>query len=207
MRKLNVVHVCDHLGWAGSRMHGVKRLFAWMMPRFDRVAHHSASLVSLRKKDLSDGTLEQLGIDVTYLGAPQVRSGDVHASVEGAAGQAGRRRPPARLRRHDLRTAVCGVDGHSRGAARAREPHRHAVVPEARRQGARALHRHRHRGLGVDGGIHDACAARCRPIAPTSSTSVRRSTSSRARARSTEEIAAARARPRHSRRRRPRSAA
>ena len=67
MRTLNVVHVCDHLGWAGSRMHGVKRLFAWMMPRFDRT-RVTASLVSLRRKDLSDGTLEQLGIDVTYLG-------------------------------------------------------------------------------------------------------------------------------------------
>ena len=67
VRKLNVVHVCDHLGWAGSRMHGVKRLFAWMMPRFDR-ERFTASLVSLRKKDLSDDTLEQFGIDVTYLG-------------------------------------------------------------------------------------------------------------------------------------------
>ncbi len=67
MRKLNIVHVCDHLGWAGSRMHGVKRLFAWMMPRFDRT-RFTASLVSLRKKDLSDGTLEALGIDVSYLG-------------------------------------------------------------------------------------------------------------------------------------------
>ena len=67
MRKLNIVHVCDHLGWAGSRMHGVKRLFAWMMPRFDRT-RFTASLVSLRRKDLSDGTLEALGIDVSYLG-------------------------------------------------------------------------------------------------------------------------------------------
>ncbi len=67
MRKLNIVHVCDHLGWAGSRMHGVKRLFAWMMPRFD-TTRFTASLVSLRRKDLSDDTLEQFGIDVTYLG-------------------------------------------------------------------------------------------------------------------------------------------
>jgi glycosyltransferase involved in cell wall biosynthesis len=67
MRKLNVVHVCDHLGWAGSRMHGVKRLFAWMLPRFDR-ERFTASLVSLRRKDLSEDTLEQFGIDVTYLG-------------------------------------------------------------------------------------------------------------------------------------------
>jgi glycosyltransferase involved in cell wall biosynthesis len=66
MRRLTIVHVCDHLGWEGSRMHGVKRLFAWMIPRFD-AARFDVSLVSLRKKDLSQDTLEQLGIDVTYL--------------------------------------------------------------------------------------------------------------------------------------------
>ena len=66
MRKLNVVHICDHLGWAGSRMHGVKRLFAWMIPRFDR-ERFNVSLISLRKRDLSDDTLEGLGVDVTYL--------------------------------------------------------------------------------------------------------------------------------------------
>lgn len=63
---LNIVHVCDHLGWEGSRMHGVKRLFAWMIPRFDRT-RYTVSLVSLRRKDLSEDTLEQFGIDVTYL--------------------------------------------------------------------------------------------------------------------------------------------
>jgi len=65
-RTLNVVHVCDHLGWEGSRMHGVKRLFAWMIPRFDR-SRFNVSLISLRRKDLSEDTLEQFGIDVTYL--------------------------------------------------------------------------------------------------------------------------------------------
>jgi glycosyltransferase involved in cell wall biosynthesis len=64
--KLNVLQVCDHLGWEGSRMHGVKRLFAWMMPRFDR-SRYNVSLVSLRKKDLSEETLDALGIDITYL--------------------------------------------------------------------------------------------------------------------------------------------
>jgi glycosyltransferase involved in cell wall biosynthesis len=64
--KLNVLQVCDHLGWEGSRMHGVKRLFSWMMPRFDP-ARFNVSLVSLRKKDLSEETLESLGIDITYL--------------------------------------------------------------------------------------------------------------------------------------------
>ena len=66
MRKLNIVHICDHLGWPGSRMHGVKRLFAWMIPRFDR-SRFNVSLISLRKRDLSDDTLENLGIDVTYM--------------------------------------------------------------------------------------------------------------------------------------------
>ena len=65
-RKLNVLQVCDHLGWEGSRMHGVKRLFAWMIPRFDP-ARYNVSLVSLRKRDLSEETLDALGIDITYL--------------------------------------------------------------------------------------------------------------------------------------------
>lgn len=65
-RRLNVLQVCDHLGWEGSRMHGVKRLFAWMIPRFDP-ARYNVWLVSLRKKDLSEETLESYGIDITYL--------------------------------------------------------------------------------------------------------------------------------------------
>src|ERR671910_1719180 len=65
-RRLNIVHICDHLGWEGSRMHGVKRLFAWMIPRFNKERYH-VSLISLRKQDLSADTLEEFGIDVTYL--------------------------------------------------------------------------------------------------------------------------------------------
>jgi glycosyltransferase involved in cell wall biosynthesis len=64
--RLNVLQVCDHLGWEGSRMHGVKRLFSWMIPRFDP-ERFNVSLVSLRRKDLSEETLEALGIDITYL--------------------------------------------------------------------------------------------------------------------------------------------
>jgi len=66
VRKLNVVHICDHLGWPGSRLHGVKRLFAWMLPRFDR-DQFDVSLVSLRQPDTSADTLENLGIRVIYL--------------------------------------------------------------------------------------------------------------------------------------------
>jgi glycosyltransferase involved in cell wall biosynthesis len=47
-------------------MHGVKRLFAWMIPRFD-ASRFNVSLISLRKKDLSADTLEEFGIDVTYM--------------------------------------------------------------------------------------------------------------------------------------------
>jgi glycosyltransferase involved in cell wall biosynthesis len=66
MRKLNIVQICDHLGWTGSRMHGVKRLFAWMIPRFD-ADRFNVSLISLRRRDESEDNLERLGIDVTYL--------------------------------------------------------------------------------------------------------------------------------------------
>jgi glycosyltransferase involved in cell wall biosynthesis len=66
LKKLNVLQVCDHLGWEGSRMHGVKRLFSWMIPRFDP-SRYNVSLVSLRKKDLSEETLESMGIDISYL--------------------------------------------------------------------------------------------------------------------------------------------
>jgi hypothetical protein len=47
-------------------MHGVKRLFAWMIPRFDGT-RFNVSLVSLRKKDLSEETLESLGVEIEYL--------------------------------------------------------------------------------------------------------------------------------------------
>ena len=65
-RRLNVVQICDHLGWPGSRMHGVKRLFAWMIPRFDP-ARFNVSLISLRAPDTSGDRLEDHGIDVSYL--------------------------------------------------------------------------------------------------------------------------------------------
>jgi len=66
VKRLNVVHICDHLGWAGTRIHGVKRLFAWMIPRFD-TDRFDVSLISLRKPDSSPDTLEAQGIPVTYL--------------------------------------------------------------------------------------------------------------------------------------------
>jgi glycosyltransferase involved in cell wall biosynthesis len=66
LSKIKVLQICDHLGWEGSRMHGVKRLFAWMIPRFDHT-RFDVSLLSLRKKDVSDDTLESFGFPVHYL--------------------------------------------------------------------------------------------------------------------------------------------
>jgi glycosyltransferase involved in cell wall biosynthesis len=79
--RLNVVHICDHLGWEGSRMHGVKRLFAWMIPRFDQ-SRFNVSLISLRKQDLSADTLEEFGIDVTYLARHKFDPGTYQALLK-----------------------------------------------------------------------------------------------------------------------------
>src|ERR671912_964308 len=79
--RLNVVHICDHLGWEGSRMHGVKRLFAWMIPRFDK-KRFNVSLISLRRKDLSADTLEEFGIDVTYMARHKFDPGSFQALLK-----------------------------------------------------------------------------------------------------------------------------
>lgn len=65
--KINVMHICDHLGWEGSRMHGVKRLFTYIFPRHN-TERFNVSLVSLRKRDLSEEKLEDYGINIHYLG-------------------------------------------------------------------------------------------------------------------------------------------
>ena len=65
--KINVMHICDHLGWEGSRMHGVKRLFTYIFPRHNR-ERFNLSLVSLRKRDLSEERLEDYGLNIYYLG-------------------------------------------------------------------------------------------------------------------------------------------
>ena len=83
MRPLNVVQICDHLGWTGSRMHGVKRLFAWMIPRFDS-NRFNVSLISLRKQDESEDNLERFGIQRHVSGPGQVRPSDVAGVVAGA---------------------------------------------------------------------------------------------------------------------------
>ena len=130
--KLNVLQVCDHLGWEGSRMHGVKRLFAWMIPRFDP-ARFNVSLVSLRKKDLSEETLESLGIDITYLHKSKFDPATLPALLKVID-----RKQIDILHLHGYGATTFGrmAGGDAAAAddpARAREPDRHAVVPEDRR--------------------------------------------------------------------------
>ncbi len=62
-------------------MHGVKRLFAWMIPRFD-TSRFNVSLISLRRKDLSADTLEEFGIDVTYLARHKFDPGTFQALLK-----------------------------------------------------------------------------------------------------------------------------
>jgi glycosyltransferase involved in cell wall biosynthesis len=62
-------------------MHGVKRLFSWMIPRFDR-DRFNVPLVSLRKKDLSEETLDSLGIDITYLNRSKFDPGTLPALLD-----------------------------------------------------------------------------------------------------------------------------
>jgi hypothetical protein len=66
MRALNILHICDDLGWEGSRMHGPTRLLGWTLPRFD-AARFNVSLASLRKRDRPGELLESMGVTVSYL--------------------------------------------------------------------------------------------------------------------------------------------
>ena len=64
---IRVLHIADKFGVSGSSVHGVTRLFAWWMPRFNP-ARCCAKLVGLRPPDAACATLEQTGIEVISLG-------------------------------------------------------------------------------------------------------------------------------------------
>ncbi len=128
-RPIRVLQICDHLGWEGSRMHGVKRLFAWMIPRFDR-SRFQVSLVSLRKRDLSEETLDALGIDITYLEKSKFDASTLARAPQGDRPEADRRPAPAWVWSHDVRPAGGGPAWAAGGPPRARQPHVDAMVPE-----------------------------------------------------------------------------
>jgi glycosyltransferase involved in cell wall biosynthesis len=64
---INVLHVCDKFGVAGSSIHGVSRLFAWWFPRYDP-ARFQVSLCGLKAPEPASRLLEQQGVSVTHLG-------------------------------------------------------------------------------------------------------------------------------------------
>ena len=120
-----------------------------MPPRFD------VSLVSLRKKDLSEETLDALGIDITYLHKSKFDPATLTALLKIID-----RKQIDILHLHGYGATTFGrIAGgharHSRDPARAREPHRHAVVPEGGGSPAGAVHRHRHRRVAEHGGFRD----------------------------------------------------
>ena len=158
-------------------MHGVKRLFAWMIPRFDET-RFNVSLVSLRKKDLSEETLDSPRRRHRVPAPVEVRSRDAARAAEDHRPQADRHPAPARLRRDDVRPAGGRDAAAADDPARAREPDRHAVVPEGGRPPARAVHGHRDRGVAEHGGLRARTRGSCRPEKIRSSTSARRSRSS-----------------------------
>lgn len=65
--KIRVLHVADKFGVKGSSVHGVGRLFAWWMPRFD-TERFDVGLVGLRGADPSVAALEEQGVHPKCLG-------------------------------------------------------------------------------------------------------------------------------------------
>jgi glycosyltransferase involved in cell wall biosynthesis len=64
---VNVLHVCDKFGVAGSSIHGVSRLFSWWFPRFDP-ARFAVTLCGLKAAEPASRLLDAQGIGVTHLG-------------------------------------------------------------------------------------------------------------------------------------------
>ena len=162
-------------------MHGVKRLFAWMIPRFDP-ARFNVSLVSLRQKGPVGGDARQLRGRHHVPRAVEVRPARRCRPADGDRPEADRHPPPARLRRDDLRPRW--------PAAIRRIPtilHEHANLTDTpwfqkvADVVARAVHGHRDRGVGEHRGVRHP---RPRQVpareGARSSTSVCRSTSSAA---------------------------
>ncbi len=133
-------------------MHGVKRLFAWMIPRFDQ-SRFEVSLLSLRKKDLSEDNLESLGFPVYYLEKGKFDPSTLPALISLLK----------KLEIDVIQTHGYGATTFGRMAARflrnrkrpprARQPDRHSLVPEDPRPAPEPGHRRRHRRLRVDARI------------------------------------------------------
>lgn len=64
---INVLHVCDKFGVAGSSIHGVSRLFSWWFPRYDS-ARFEVALCGLKAPEPASRLLREQGVAVTHLG-------------------------------------------------------------------------------------------------------------------------------------------
>lgn len=71
---LKIIHVCDKFGMKGSTIHGVSRLFAWWMPRYD-TERYDVSLCALKKPDQASRALEADDVTMTYLGRSKLTPG------------------------------------------------------------------------------------------------------------------------------------
>ncbi len=67
MAKIKVIHICDKFGMRGSTIHGVSRLLAWWLPRFDQ-DRFQVKLYGLKRPDSASRALEEQGLDITYMG-------------------------------------------------------------------------------------------------------------------------------------------
>lgn len=66
MKKIKVMEVCDHLGWKSSKVHGVVRLFTFILDRFDK-ERFDITYCCMREPSEAGRKLESMGADITYL--------------------------------------------------------------------------------------------------------------------------------------------
>lgn len=66
MKKIKVMEVCDHLGWRSSKVHGVVRLFTFILDRFDK-EKFDITYCCLREPSEAGRKLESMGANITYL--------------------------------------------------------------------------------------------------------------------------------------------
>jgi len=60
------MEVCDHLGWRSSKVHGVVRLFTFILDRFDK-EKFDITYCCLREPTEAGKNLESMGANITYL--------------------------------------------------------------------------------------------------------------------------------------------
>lgn len=67
MKRITVLHLCEHFGGRDASLHGVARAFQWWIPAFDK-DRFRILLCSRKGRDKAAGQMEQSGIHPVYLG-------------------------------------------------------------------------------------------------------------------------------------------